>query len=243
VQRVPFWVELPGKEAVKIRAGEGYVLPPNVPYGYSIRTATPARFSWVHINYHVFDSLNLFHLLKCPIRYPAETGRAFAAINRQLHALGNDQSLSLKAIAEKKVLGYRLLVLLLNSATRSFNHVEDLTSIQRLLPVLTFIKNHLADQMTRKGLADRVLLSETHFHTCFKRVMGLAPMEYVQRQRMQKAQQLLVQTRESIADVAGQVGFDDQFYFSRQFRAAFAMSPTEYRKRREQMFWQPRSIR
>ena len=38
-------------------------------------------------------------------------------------------------------------------------------------------------------------------------------------------------------DVAAQVGFADQFYFSRQFRAAFAMSPTEYRKRRAQMFW------
>src|SRR5581483_11845800 len=123
VQRVPFWIDLPGKPAIKIQPGEGYLIPPNIECGYSIRTTRPARFCWAHVNYFVFESLNLFHLVNCPFRFSAAQGRAIAAINRRLHALANNTSLSLKAIAEKKVLGYRLLAILLKSATRSSDEV------------------------------------------------------------------------------------------------------------------------
>jgi AraC-like DNA-binding protein len=237
IQLNAFTVEFPGRAPVVIHANEGYLLPPDVVYGYSVRSPGPVRFVWAHINYRIFDSLNLFHLLRCPLRFPARVGGAIADINRQLHALPRDRALSLKSIAEKKVLGYRLLVLLLNSGARFDNNIDALANIQRLLPVLTFIQNHLGGKITRPMLAAKVALSETHFHTFFKKTMGVAPMEYVRRRRMQKAQQLLLQTTDSIAQVAAQVGFDDPFHFSRQFRAAFSLSPTEYRQHRKEIIW------
>jgi len=235
VLRGAFRVERPGKAPVVVHPNEGYVLPPDEVYGYSV--PAPAQFVWTHVNYRIFDSLNLFHLLQCPLRFPPAVGRALAGINRQLHAFPDDRALSLKAIAEKKALGYRLLALLLNSGARFDNDVETLGKIRRLLPVLVFLKEHLSGRITRPMLAAKMALSETHFHSFFKQTMGLAPMEYVRQQRMQKAQQLLLQTTDSIAQVAGQVGFDDPFHFSRQFRAAFSLSPTEYRGRRKQMIW------
>jgi AraC-like DNA-binding protein len=235
VQRRAFSIELPGGERVTVRPGEGYLLPPDVVFGYSV--PGPARFVWAHVNYRVFDSLNLFHLLQCPLRFASAVGRQFAEINGRLHALPPDRALSLRAIAGRKLLGYRLLVLLLDSGAQFATDMDRLANLERLRPVLAFVGTHLGETITRAALARQAGLSETHFHSFFKQTMGVAPMEYVRRQRMQKAQRLLLQTNDNIASVAARVGFDDPFHFSRQFRAAFSLSPTEYRQRRKQRIW------
>jgi AraC-like DNA-binding protein len=55
--------------------------------------------------------------------------------------------------------------------------------------------------------------------------------EYVKRLRMARARELLLTTDRSIADIAGEVGYPDQFYFSRQFRAVAGSSPRHFRRR------------
>src|ERR1043166_3092812 len=128
IQKGSFTVEGHGSEPVPTHPHDGYLLPPDVVYGYFVHDLGPARFVWAHINYRIFDSLNLFHLLQSPLRFPAKVGHVIADINRQLHAFPRDRALSLKSIAEKKALGYRLLALLLNSGARFDNDIEGLAN-------------------------------------------------------------------------------------------------------------------
>ena len=237
IQLADCWIEPVGQEPIRLRPNDGYLLPPGMPYSYSTRTHERTRFIWAHINYRVFNSLNLFQLLKCPVRFAPKVGHAIADITRQLQAFTGAGSISLKEIAEKKMLGFRLLAILLESSARAFDPIEKLLQLQRLLPLLTFIQDHLAEKITRPLLANMIHLSETHFHAYFKKAMGMAPMEYVQDQRMRKAQQLLLQTNDSIAAIANQVGYTDQFYFSRQFRSVVGMNPSAFRRHRKQMIW------
>ncbi len=231
------WIESGDLERVRLRPDDGYLLRPGIPYSYSTRTRRAARFVWAHVNYRVFNSLNLFQLLPCPIRFPPTVGDVIGDINQQLHAFTGARAMTLREIAAKKELGYRLLRVLLESSEPVFDPIEKLSHLQRLLPLLTFIHDHLAEKITRPLLANMIHLSETHFHVYFKRALGLAPMEYVQEQRMRKAQQLLLQTNDSIAAIGAQVGYSDPFYFSRQFRAVVSINPTEFRRHRKQMIW------
>jgi AraC-like DNA-binding protein len=64
----------------------------------------------------------------------------------------------------------------------------------------------------------------------FKEQMGVPPIQYILRVKMEKAQELLVQTEESVSEVARQVGFQDYSHFSKQFKKLVGLAPTEYRK-------------
>ena len=72
-------------------------------------------------------------------------------------------------------------------------------------------------------------MSATRFHAAFKRAAGASPMEYLIGHRMKNAQRLLSSTALSVREVAERCGYDDQFFFSRIFKARAGMPPTDYR--------------
>jgi AraC-like DNA-binding protein len=65
----------------------------------------------------------------------------------------------------------------------------------------------------------------------FRRVTGYAPLSYLNHLRMQHAVQLLNSTDLPIKQISDQLGFSDQFYFSRAFSRMHNHSPTEHRQR------------
>ena len=81
------------------------------------------------------------------------------------------------------------------------------------------------------GLAADVGFSTSHFSARFHAVTGFSATEYVKRLRMARARELLLTTDRGIADIAAEVGYPDQFYFSRQFRAVAGSSPRHFRQR------------
>lgn len=63
----------------------------------------------------------------------------------------------------------------------------------------------------------------------FKQELGLPPFRWRRVQRLLKAKRAL-QTRSSLADIAGEHGFADQSHFTREFRRMFAVTPAAYRR-------------
>ena len=61
-------------------------------------------------------------------------------------------------------------------------------------------------------------------------MVGLPPLQYVHRYRMQRAKHLLETGDESVARVAAATGFRDAFYFSRAFMRSEGVSPLRYRQ-------------
>lgn len=64
----------------------------------------------------------------------------------------------------------------------------------------------------------------------FRRYFGCTPGDYLRRCRLLKAAALLVNDRDDLADIASTCGYFDQAHFSRTFKAAFALSPKQYRQ-------------
>jgi AraC-like DNA-binding protein len=91
---------------------------------------------------------------------------------------------------------------------------------------------NLKNKLSLKQLAKEVKLSDSYFSRLFLRRTGFPPIEYFNQLRIQHSCRLLDNKMLSIADVAREVGFDDQFYFSRLFRKVMNQSPREYRKGR-----------
>lgn len=79
-------------------------------------------------------------------------------------------------------------------------------------------------------LATAAGLSVPHFSLLFRKLTGYAPIDFLIRQRIRTACQLLDSTEAGIAAVAAEVGFHDPYYFSRCFRRVMGCSPVAYRK-------------
>jgi AraC-like DNA-binding protein len=60
----------------------------------------------------------------------------------------------------------------------------------------------------------------------FARAFGITPVAYRQQVRLTRARELLVSTRRSVKEAAGEVGFADPLYFSRAFTRRFGVSPS-----------------
>lgn len=100
----------------------------------------------------------------------------------------------------------------------------DLTRINR------FIRQHLADDLRVADLAQLACLSEAHFSDCFRAQTGISPWQYVKRQRLHAARQLVLQSRLPLTDIAIQTGFANQSALSHAFRRSYGLSPRKLRQ-------------
>jgi AraC family transcriptional regulator of arabinose operon len=101
---------------------------------------------------------------------------------------------------------------------------------QRVHQACTFIRSKLGEKIRLQEIAVHVALSESHLRTLFHKSLGLSPMEFVRKERLLRAKELLLSTDYGLKTIAETIGFDEQGQLSRAFRLAEGISPLEYRR-------------
>lgn len=101
----------------------------------------------------------------------------------------------------------------------------------RLKEALCFIRLHYAENMTLEMLADHVHLSRSECSRFFKNATGQTLFQYITHYRINKSLELLFQTDKSVAEIAYEVGFSSQSYFTKRF--AFIKNTTPQKMRKE----------
>ena len=104
---------------------------------------------------------------------------------------------------------------------------DNYTAIRK---TLSFIENNPNVDLSLSALSAFSGYSPTHFHKLFKSVTGETVHDYVEKQRIKKAVNLLVTTDFTLSQIAYECGFSSQSYFSYAFRRAKNMTPREYAK-------------
>lgn len=114
---------------------------------------------------------------------------------------------------------------------RELSDARNLISVPRKLQnLLTTIDDHLATPLSLADFSEQLQLSTSQVRRLFKQWLQMSPLEYLTHKRIEKAEVLLSTTRNSIEEIASDVGFDDPFYFSRVFKKTRGISPTVHRK-------------
>jgi YesN/AraC family two-component response regulator len=113
----------------------------------------------------------------------------------------------------------------------TLEHNRKLSSeTQRLVrQAMAYVHEHYADPISRSDLARHVALSDDYLTFCFRKELGVTPIAYLHRYRVNQAKQLLTQTSKSITEIALEVGFSDSSYFGRIFQREVGVSPQAYR--------------
>lgn len=96
---------------------------------------------------------------------------------------------------------------------------------------MRLLEGDLARQWTLADLARDLHLTPGHLVRLFKAATGLPPMAYLAQARAEHAAVLLLHSDEPVTEIGRTVGWADQNYFARRFKAHYGLSATAYRKR------------
>lgn len=101
----------------------------------------------------------------------------------------------------------------------------------RVRSVIDYVHGHLAMPLSLEALSAHVHLSPSRFSHLFRSETGMAPLQYIGLQRVQRAATLLERTTLSVGEIAAEVGMEP-FHFSAKFKAQTGSSPRSYRASR-----------
>jgi two-component system, response regulator YesN len=124
---------------------------------------------------------------------------------------------------------------------RSYGHavIEYLRSIhtdtrnQIVRDVELYVGRHLNDRLRVKDIAEHLGVHPYYLGRLFKEQTGVTITDYVHRERVDVAKQMLVNRQSTLSDVAAWVGYSDAEYFSRKFREIVGVPPRVYREQNQ----------
>ena len=107
---------------------------------------------------------------------------------------------------------------------------EEAGQVKIIREIHDHLTEHMEQRVTIEELAHQYLINPTTLKTVFKEVYGNSLAAHMKEHRMEKAASLLRETELSVAEIAGQVGYESQSKFTAAFKEQFGQLPKEYRR-------------
>lgn len=107
---------------------------------------------------------------------------------------------------------------------------EEAEQVKIIREIHDDLAQHMDRRVTIEELAHRYLINPTTLKIVFKEVYGSSLAAHMKEHRMERAAALLRETDLSVAEIAGQVGYESQSKFTAAFKEQFGQLPKEYRR-------------
>jgi AraC family transcriptional regulator, arabinose operon regulatory protein len=221
------WCELAG-HLHTVRVGDLLVLSLDVPHTCGAHRSSPWTIHWAQAtgeNLREFLS-ELGVSVQAPLVWMGDDPQLARLFNEVARSL--EQGSSFPHLLHASNALAHLLALLIRHRHERTRDTSD--SIQKVAEGIIYMSEHLDEPMRVSTLAALASLSPPHFTALFKQQTGCSPRDYLHLLRIHRACQLLRNSTLSVKEIAGRLGYQDQFHFSRQFKAFQGVPPSEYRE-------------
>jgi AraC family transcriptional regulator of arabinose operon len=222
------WIKIQGR-VTSVKVGEWVWLPADVPHAYGAAPDQPWTIVWAHFQGAEVAAWQreLGLSSKAPVvpfRFGVERGSSLGLDKVYAHLeAGYSIEHLLRASTSLRAVFCSMIVLIKGPGAVK-------TAAERTAAVREDIVSNPARHYRLEELATAAGLSVPHFCLLFRQQSGYAPIDFLIRQRIRRACRLLDTTESTIALIAGEVGFEDPYYFSRCFHRIMGFSPRAYRK-------------
>lgn len=208
------------KNVIPLRSGSAYLVPGELTCDYACKT----RFELLslHFRCELFQGFDVIvageqkvHSLKIE---PSSATRSL------LRAL---ESSRLSAVAELKAILFKLLASVIDLDAKTLE--KKLLIAQKYRLFFLFVDENLECGLSADQAAQTLGLSYSQFAASFKKDFGLSFKEFLTERLMAKSREALLLSPKRIREIAAEMKFEDECYFSRFFKKHAGMAPAEYR--------------
>ncbi|MBL4678816.1 MAG: AraC family transcriptional regulator [Mucilaginibacter sp.] len=203
-----------------------FIVPKNITHRYYSDPQNPWTIYWAHFTGATADSLYQRYLESQPeqvkdIPLNESAIEVFEQLYNILENSFNDESLEIVNMNFQ----YFINSLVYYPYVKKMIYDKDSVS-----KAILYMKQHINKHFSLEQLANLQGLSISQFSRHFKQRTGSTPIQYFNFLKIQHSCQHLYFTEKSVKEICVELGFDDQFYFTRLFTSLMGTSPTQYRK-------------
>ena len=210
---------------VRITEGQVFLLYPGIWHRYHPARKTGWDENWIGFNGETAD-----RIMKA--FFPPDSAVISVGYDQRLHGL-------IRSVAERvreAPPGYQQLIAadtlealaLVRSRSMSY-HASDREGSKKVQQAREFLLARSAEDVKVEDLAKDLGLSYSRFRTLFRERTGSSPHQYLLSIRINKARDLLLYSKLTIAEIAETSGFSSAYYFSRLFQQKVGCAPTQFR--------------
>jgi AraC-like DNA-binding protein len=131
-----------------------------------------------------------------------------------------------------------LIISLLNSDTTEkqsrislYEHVTERETLTQ--NIIKYLNENVGKQVSLLEISEQFSYSLSSIKRIFKEETGSSVITYLNNIRMEKAGEMLLQTKMSIESIALALGFSNSYYFSTSFKKNYGVSPTKFRAKKK----------
>jgi AraC family transcriptional regulator of arabinose operon len=221
------WCETDGRLHV-VRKGDLLVLPPDKPFACGTHRSNPWTIHWVQATGVLLrDYVGALPVAALsPVRNAGDDLQLARLFSEILDSLRRGTSFA-HLLHASSILGYLMSLLI---QRRRENPRGNSDAVNKVAETIIYMSDHLDEPLRVPALARMASLSPAYFGELFKEQTGCSPRDYLHLLRIHRACRMLQGTELNVKEIAGRLGYQDQFHFSRQFKAFQGLSPSDYRR-------------
>lgn len=214
-------------EAYYPKPGDLVMIPKGSIHGYSTISSHPFVKYWCHFNAYIgssplsdyFDFPYVGH-----VKNPKEMTQLFTELIKYEKSVEAFAPIKAQALLMQIIHTY-FVDICDSNVTMKKNLSEN-----KIFKLLDYIETHLHSKITVKQLASYVNLDPSYMIRLFKSHFGSSPIDYINRQKIERAKVLLMMSNDTIKSIAEKLGFTTPYYFSSVFKKHSGISPKYYRQ-------------
>ncbi|QUI21988.1 AraC family transcriptional regulator [Vallitalea pronyensis] len=189
----------------------------------------PLRFYAIHFSYTYLDYVNdhweVIGSDKLPLPYHSLLPNKQMIINYfcQIHAIYQQ-----KDMFHKVHYNGLFSVLLATIYQVLFENAYHFGKGKKMDAIMGYIQDNIQEKLTTRELASTFKVSPDYLSTLFKKTTGETLMNYINRSKINRAKEMILQQQLKMKDIAEKLHFCDPYYFSKTFKRFEGISPSAY---------------
>ena len=209
-----------GNRTTVLRAGHIYLVPAGYTYDYYTDSNLEKLYFSIYVN--TMEHYDLLSYLNEIYEIPFEDNE-YDKLKECVESEDYYRYMEMKMILYKSLLRMAQLY--------GFGPVPAKHYSQNIKLTMELIRQSPSINCNIESLSDKLFLSPSTLRKDFRAETGITIGKYIDDMVFQKAKRLLSKENIPISKISQELGFCDQFYFSRRFKQLFGVTPSEYRKK------------
>ena len=216
-----------GKEQI-VTAGHMILYRPKEPQKYEYYGEDQTEVYWVHFTGgNVTNLLRSYGLTDDKKVFYCGSGMEYQTIFRSMI---NELQMCKESYPEMLEMYLKQIFIMLQRFFQTSAKVSNTQASEEIDKATLYFNEHYSEDIYVDEYAKEHNISISWFIRNFKHYTGVTPMQYILNKRIYNAEALLQNPQYNITEIANIVGYDNPLYFSRIFKKAKGLSPSEYRK-------------